>query len=98
MSEEIKVEPENQEQENLETSSSDLDLYGSTAVVKGCIKQTHVDLKNEFLSRVKTIINEDCKIKNYGVSESYGSSDETVELETKSGVKVRITVSTEVDW
>jgi hypothetical protein len=67
---------------------------GSELIVHEVINSKHVDLKEDFISRVKGIISQDHKIKSYSVRDSYGTEIEETELEVgKYTVAIRMTKS-----
>jgi len=55
-------------------------------------KKEHLDLKQDFLSRVGFLMNEKCEVKSYAVSDEYGSEVEQIRIKV-NGFSIDIKLS-----
>ncbi len=62
-------------EENTQQESTENPVVAYTAIHK-----THVDLKEDFVSRVKGLLMRDHSIRGYSVNERYNSETEEVEI------------------
>jgi len=81
-----------EENENTEAEELNPPKAISTEVSMSVIKPSHVNLKEEFLARVKFLISQESEIKGYGISENYGIETERIELKINGfDVDIRVT-------